>query len=260
MNTRTLIVILSALPLGATPVVIQNVPDYTWTDGCVPTATADILGFYAGQSGYGNLFGSPEALVSQSVADPLIWELAADMHTDGQGNTQWVNYFPGLQQFVNVRGYTESSSGIVYGQIAPAWSLLTQEISAGDPMIFAVDPSGAGVTDHAVAVVGYDARSDGSLWYGAYTSWTGSPGVQWLPFRVDAPGIQWGVAGEVSVHMGSPDSGTGTATGSSAGTVAIPESKDEFLVLVLMVIFVLGSRLSLRSRLKHWMDWPPLHR
>jgi hypothetical protein len=75
-----------------------------------------------------------------------------------------------------------------------SWGTLTMQINAGLPMMFLVDTSGSGTTDHFVPVVGYDDRGAGGLWYGIYTTWSEAETVEWEPFRGIAPGNAWGIA------------------------------------------------------------------
>lgn len=75
------------------------------------------------------------------------------------------------------------------GQLS--WDVLTGEIDAGRPMIFLVDCSGNGDTDHAVTVVGYtDSPTEQ---YGCLDTWYPADVVRWCEFVPIASGQPWGV-------------------------------------------------------------------
>lgn len=72
------------------------------------------------------------------------------------------------------------------------WSLLTSEIDAGRPMLFLVDSSGDGETDHFVPVIGY--RTSPTLQYASWDTWSTST-IRWQNFSYMAPGVSWGIWG-----------------------------------------------------------------
>ena len=48
--SRMLLIVLAVLSCtaaNATPVLLANVPDYAWTDGCSPTSATMLMGYYA---------------------------------------------------------------------------------------------------------------------------------------------------------------------------------------------------------------------
>jgi hypothetical protein len=73
-----------------------------------------------------------------------------------------------------------------------SWSLLTSEIDAGHPMVFLVDSTGDGSTDHFVPVIGY--RTSPTLQYASWDTWSTST-IRWQNFTGLANGVPWGVWG-----------------------------------------------------------------
>lgn len=71
------------------------------------------------------------------------------------------------------------------------WELLQNEIDAGRPMVFLVDSSGDGSTDHFVTVVGY--RDTGTRQYAVWDTWFST--LRWEDFLPIASGTSWGVWG-----------------------------------------------------------------
>ncbi|GAG48926.1 unnamed protein product, partial [marine sediment metagenome] len=82
-----------------------------------------------------------------------------------------------------------------------SWSDLTGEIDAGRPMMFLVDSSGNGGTDHFIPIIGY--RTDPSQQYAAYTTWSNDPGVHWFDWKGMTNGDAWGIAAATYFHPSS---------------------------------------------------------
>ncbi|MCY2931578.1 MAG: PEP-CTERM sorting domain-containing protein, partial [Planctomycetota bacterium] len=93
--------------------------------------------------------------------------------------------------YAGYRGYTCTASNQSYGQFT--WSTLTGEIDAGRPVMFLVDSSGDGVTDHYVPVFGYDDRGAAGKFYGCYTTWHEEESVDWFQFQPMSTSYAWGV-------------------------------------------------------------------
>jgi hypothetical protein len=72
------------------------------------------------------------------------------------------------------------------------FAVLQGEIDAGRPMVFYVDCTGDGVSDHAVAAIGYrDTGADPE--YAYWDTWDRT--VQWSTFRAVSSAYKWGVYG-----------------------------------------------------------------
>lgn len=72
------------------------------------------------------------------------------------------------------------------------WSVLTNEIDAGRPLVFLVDTDGNGGTDHFVTIIGY--RTEPTLQYAAWDTWSNTV-VRWENFSYIAFGVPWGIWG-----------------------------------------------------------------
>ena len=101
------------------------------------------------------------------------------------------------------------------------WSVLTREIGGGRPMVFLVDSTGDGATDHFVPVIGY--RTSPSLQYACWDTWS-TTNVRWENFATIAPGVPWGIWGgwALSLHalpvtVVKDGAGIGTVTSIPAG-------------------------------------------
>ncbi|MEC3263229.1 S-layer homology domain-containing protein [Bacillus thuringiensis] len=113
---------------------INNVPDYTWYKGYTPTATANVVSYWA-KNGFPNLLQSYEG------SNQLIENLAKDMGTiqgnrspEGKvsgGQTEMSKIVPGLNKYWNYRGYN------VTGELndKPSYEKYKKEINAGRPII-----------------------------------------------------------------------------------------------------------------------------
>ncbi len=84
-----------------------------------------------------------------------------------------------------------------------AWSVLTNEIDHGRPMIFLVDSDGDSRTDHFVTVVGY--RVEASRQYACLDTW--DTAVHWHDFQPKSVNQIWGVWGGWSYDPGINASG-----------------------------------------------------
>jgi hypothetical protein len=102
---------------------------------------------------------------------------------------------PAFTGYVNQQNSTYSPTCTEYQWSTGAltWSVLTNEIDNGRPMVFLVDSDGDGSTDHFVTVIGYDDSSPHK--YGCYDTWASSPGIRWEQFRGMSSSYSWGIWG-----------------------------------------------------------------
>jgi hypothetical protein len=215
----------SASPVGATPILLSNVPAYNWYHGCGPTAAGSVVGYWD-LHGYPDLFnasGWSNVSLTKNVQDqisspehnarydpkpddltkPQSWNSIADwFHTsEGTLNLGWSYLSYADDAFIgytNYRGYTFSSWNEWYG--AFTWEDLVNEIDSCRPMMFLVDSSGSGDTDHFVPVLGYDDRGADGKYYGLYTTWSEAETVEWRQFRSMSSSYTWGVGAATFVH------------------------------------------------------------
>lgn len=211
---------------GIHPVVISDVPAYSWYHGCAPTAAASLIGYWD-LHGYPNLFDAagPQVFYTPNVQDqisspahnakydptpdnpnlptPPSTSIADFFHTsqDPLGYGWTYNFYAdsAFTGYAAYRGYHFSAfDEYFYGDLS--WNTFTSEIDAGRPVMFIVDTSGTGSTDHAIPVIGYEDRGAGGLWYGMYTTWSEDETVVWEPFRGIQPGVPWGIASATFVR------------------------------------------------------------
>ena len=208
--------------------VLLDVEHCYWYRGCGPTAVVTVLGYWDAQ-GYANLIPGTwqDACATQehyeSYSMPLdsgSTGIKADKSTiggahennciaDWYGTSQsmsglvfgWSRYSKTDDAFIGYthwRGYGDSESW------SETWGLLTwddvvDEIDAGRPMVFLVDTSGNGSTDHFVACVGYDDVD----FMVAYRD-SNASSIRWKPWRRIGTGA-WGIYGATFFLPGTPD-------------------------------------------------------
>ena len=218
----------------ADPIVIGDIPAYSWYHGCGPTAAASILGYWD-LYGYSNLFdasGSDVFLTanvqdqisspahnakydwypdSSGLPDPSDTSIADFFHTSEGGlDYGWSFQSYAASTFIDYaayRGY-QFSSFYEYYYDGFSWDQFTGEINAGRPMMFLVDTEGSGNTDHFVPVIGYDDRGTDGLWYGLYTTFEEAETVVWEPFRGMESGNTWGIGYATFVRPESAPDGS----------------------------------------------------
>ncbi|MBN2706794.1 MAG: hypothetical protein JXR89_10180 [Deltaproteobacteria bacterium] len=82
------------------------------------------------------------------------------------------------------------------------WDVLKAEIDAGRPMVFLVDSSGDGSTDHFVAIVGY-RLNNGQREYGCKDTW--NQATRWERFREMSNAYSWGIGYAFTFSLRSGD-------------------------------------------------------
>jgi hypothetical protein len=213
------------------PVLLADVPAYEWYHGCGPTAAGSIFGYWD-LRGYSNVFDAAGAGVylTSNVQDHIS-SPAHNAKYDGGDDpflpvppkTSIADWFKtsvdplpygwsyqsdapdAFIGYAGYRGYNFSSWDKTYGPDGFTWSDLRGEINAGRPMLFLVDSSGDGETDHFVPVFGYDDRGQEGLWYAMYTTWSEEETVEWRPFQGMSDEWNWGVGYATFVQPeGSP--------------------------------------------------------
>jgi hypothetical protein len=109
---------------------------------------------------------------------------------------------PSFTGYVNQQNPTYNPTYTEYrwGNGTLTWAVLTNEINNNRPMVFLVDSGGDGLTDHFVAVVGYDAQTNQ---YACHDSWAPA-GVRWETFQGMAAGQIFGIWGGWSLKLGQP--------------------------------------------------------
>lgn len=121
------------------------------------------------------------------------WSWFSDVAPAFSGYIQYVNQTTGSHYTAVTQKYYMYDGSL-------SWDLLKNEINAGRPVIFLVDSSGDGYTDHFVAVRGYD-ESGGVLYYGANNTWDTNSEPHWYEFGPMQSGKPWGVYGAITLQV-----------------------------------------------------------
>jgi hypothetical protein len=218
-------VIMISVFIGVTAFSTRNsdwlswVPAYNWYHGCGPTAAASVLGYWD-LNGYDNLFtasGWDQVRLTSNVQDqisspehnarydptpdnttaPESWNSIADWFRTSQGSLQygWSYQSYASDAFIgygDYRGYTVTSWYQGYG--AFTWNV--DDRNRCWTMMFLVDGSGDGSTDHFVPVLGYDNHRKRAV-YGMYT--TGRKETVVWEIHSMTSNDPWGRAGHLSI-------------------------------------------------------------
>ncbi len=103
------------------------------------------------------------------------------------------------------------SSTTYYMGSSLTWTVVKAEVDAGRPMVFLVDSSGDGQTDHFVTVIGY-REINGYPEYACWDTWSTTV-VRWQQFRAMSASYAWGVWGGFTLVLpGSPPDTTPPVT------------------------------------------------
>lgn len=145
------------------------------------------------------------AHTSDSVADFMRTSWSVDGMRYGWSYSNYVATGVGKYAVLRNADYTVSMQGYYLGGYTPAltWEVLTGEIDAGRPMLFLVDSSGSGSTDHFVTVVGY--RDGDTRQYGCLDTWEPVSTVRWCEFAEMADGQPWGIWGGSAYTFERPE-------------------------------------------------------
>ena len=124
---------------------------------------------------------------------------------------------------------TAASTDYWYGSTSDSsrltFAVLQGEIDAGRPMVFFVDCTGDGVSDHAIAAIGY-RETGANPEYAYWDTWDRS--VQWSPFREVSSQYKWGVLGGTAFTLSAAGQTADlsrpvtTVSGAPAGWSATP--------------------------------------
>jgi|GEM_PF-6033963 len=234
-----------------TTVTIPGVPFYSWYDGCAPTSTGMVLGYWD-SNGYPNLVpgdaSTQTAAVNQLISSHSVHGEAEsyedyDLPIEADGSTTPLPDISSTyarsphtdNSLADWLGTSRSADGLVYGyteggpegsvmstyaqsiypsatpsttsyvaytseDLSTITQVMEQEINAKRPMVFWVDSSGDGISDHDVTVVGYRIMSDGSVQYASHDTWNST--IRWEPLRLLSSKYAWGVFGGVTFDMG----------------------------------------------------------
>ncbi len=139
--------------------------------------------------------------ISDSIADFMFTSWSSENNYYGWS---WSNHITiAFNNYVQVQdsNYLTSTKTYYYNYDSTLnWDVLTHEIDAQRPMIFLVDSSGDGYTDHFITIVGY--RIDGDTkYYGSLDTWYPYDTVRWEEFRGISSDYAWGIWGGYSFEI-----------------------------------------------------------
>ena len=149
-----------------------------------------------------------DAHVSDCVADFMHTSWSADGVAYGGSYSSMVG--PGFVNYVKAKypGCTPTAATLSGTNLT--WEKVKVELNAGRPMVFLVDSSGDGMTDHFVTIVGY-RESNGYAEYGCWDTWNAGL-IRWQRFRAMSSSYQWGVWGGFTFSLGGGTTTTPTPT------------------------------------------------
>lgn len=216
---------------NSTQIVIAGVPKYLWYRGCGPTAAGMVVGYWD-MHGYSALISGNSSVqtvsVNNAIASPAHYNdyskpidsqqtgVRADKSSLGGAHannsiadwmrTSWSadsmcygwstfgRIGTAIDSYCDWKGYSNfTTTSKTWGELT--WNDFKAEIDAGRPMVFLVDTTGSGSTDHFVPVVGYDATLHH---YACYNTWDAR--VHWYDFAQLAQGQEWGIYGAILVN------------------------------------------------------------
>ena len=188
-------VLTLSIPASASIVELQNVPDYSWTDGCSPTSATMLMAYYAinGYDGlsYSSLMPGSAPLntfsQSNSVVTNAINAMASDMGTNSSGGTN-LYYFSngsswtpadsiyykttsgdqtyGIYKYVLNAGYTSSVNTYIADTtpsdtVGFTFANLEYDINEGEPVLIDVSGIVDGMLEgHTMLAYGYNSSDD----------------------------------------------------------------------------------------------------
>lgn len=189
---------LNTVPDEPSTNLIDGVPQYTWTQGCVPTGIGSILGYWD-LHGYHNLFSAAgdEIYYTSSVEDDISspshnakfgdaanrgwgifdwidhpWKDADPDSIAGfvgtsefprqNGWTPYVNVHEGVERFVQSKGYLFDVEELFFHQFT--WDDLKNEIDAGRPVLASTNVN-SGIANHTIPIIGYHENGTERLYY-----------------------------------------------------------------------------------------------
>jgi hypothetical protein len=212
--------LLGTAAFGATN-SIPDVPGYLWYNGCGPTATGMIIGFWDAH-GFGNLIAAGDGTNSWDTNRQAVKDMIASpghirdyvptpdrvatptdpYHPDdcvadfmrasrnplGYGASFEDMQYVGLSGYAGYRGYHGADGYYVY--FSSVWNRLVTAINSNRPAELFVDSNADGMADHFVTAIGYDDTA-GAQKYAAYNTYDRV--VHWYSYAPVQSGRAYGV-------------------------------------------------------------------
>ena len=217
-------------------VVIPGVPAYLWYNGCGPTATGMVLGYWDG-NGFDDLVEGSAATQTPAVDDmissagnyndyclPLDFypilrpdlseppfgdehpdDCVADFmktsqsyHSNYYGWSWFSHMDDALAGYVALvtPDYEMYVENLLWANLT--WSRFCSEIDANQPVVLLVDTDGDGSTDHFITAIGYGEQSETPM-YACLNTW--DTGVHWYEFAQIGSGQEWGIYGGTTCRL-----------------------------------------------------------
>lgn len=123
------------------------------------------------------------------------WSYFSDVRPAFLEYVQYINSHYDRAYHVSVNNYTNYTY-----TISSLWSRYKAEIDAGRPVVFLVDSSGDGQTDHFITATGYGTNSLGQPIYRFNDTWDNDQN-NWAVFRGLSSSYRWGVYGMVTFYI-----------------------------------------------------------
>ena len=126
--------------------------------------------------------------ISNSIADFMFTSFSSQNNRYGWS---WSNHVgPALVNYVHLKQPTAAVNYSNYGWGGSLWSQYQTEINANRPVVFLVDSSGDGGTDHFITGIGYE-EVGGVKTYATWDTWYDT--VRWQEFVQMQNGKAWGI-------------------------------------------------------------------
>jgi hypothetical protein len=126
--------------------------------------------------------------IANSIADFMYTSFSSQSNRYGWS---WSNHIgPALVNYVHLKQPAASVTYTSRGWSTSLWSQYQTEIDANRPVVFLVDSSGDGSTDHFITGIGYE-EINGVKKYAAWDTWYDT--IRWEEFIQMQSGKSWGI-------------------------------------------------------------------
>lgn len=225
--------------ISSTIRILKDTIEYHWLVGCVPTAVANVIGYWD-RNGFDNLINGDSSFYSEdvknaiaspehyrdyyeeyqslapdassatvldahennSIADFLRASRAGEERKDG--STQTVMYGAGLHGYATYRGYDNFETAQRYwGKFT--FQNIVDAIDSGAPLMLSVDTKGVGSSNHAVVVYGYDKETQELI---VHDGWSRTNDLRRIDFQGLGVGNEWGIKAATFVKPPQPSETT----------------------------------------------------
>jgi hypothetical protein len=133
---------------------------------------------------------------SNSIADFMFTSFSSQNNRYGWS---WSNHVgPALVNYVQMMKPAATVNYTNRGWSGSLWSQYQTEINANRPVVFLVDSSGDGSTDHFITGIGYD-EIGGKKYYAAWDTWYST--IRWQEFVQMQSGTNWGIYGMTALTI-----------------------------------------------------------